>query len=676
MTPLNMSEASDQTPGLQVTRRFLTGALAGLGVLGTTEAYASNPARLALLVGVSNYNNATHLPNALGDAGLIADTLRPLGFDVATVLDPTRSELVAALAAFSRKAQGADAAVVYFAGHGVEIANVNYLLPRDVSDRGSRLTSSALEASSFREAVRHAQSVRLVVLDACRNTPDGLKASDIKIGLGRETGGSTAEVVTLMAAAPGQAALDGDGDHSPFAQALADALKRPGLTAGELPRIVQVDVQRNTGNQQVPDQQGIWTDIYWTFDGKGRATAEARVLERGRREQAFWQAIRNSDEPGDFRAYIEASDRGDFTGLYRPIAVNRMAAVERKMKVKATPAMTTLGGRASKAFQRGDYRAALAAWKELAAAGSSSAMYNIGVMYFAGRGVDADQAEAVRWFASAARAQNGGGMVNYGLCLLNGYGIAANPPEAALWIRRAAEGGLPSGMGLLGQLYLQGAGLVRDERLGASWLQKAADAGDGPSMTELGALYEAGEGVKPDKRRALELYRRAADAGEGQGMVLMGYLHEEGEVLPRDLLQAATWYQRAAEAGDAEGMAALAVMLENGTGLAQDYRRAAHYYKLSADLNHARGLLGLGNLYATGKGVRQNFATAAGYFQKAADLGSAPALRNLAVLYETGRGVPRDQTRAAELYEAAAKLGDKGAATELIRLRGPAKSKS
>lgn len=654
---------------LPLTRRALAGGLIGAGAFAALPALAA-AGKVALVVAVSRYDNAVRLPNTTGDAQLISGTLQKLGFDVTTVLDPTRQEFQSALDAFKRKAAGADAALVYYAGHGAEIAGVNYLLPRDVSSRGNQLVSSSLQASRIRDCVLPAERVRLVVLDACRNVPEGLKASDIKIGLGRETGGSTAEVVTLMAAAPGQAALDGSGANSPFALALAHALERPGLTCGELPRIVQVDVQRATGNKQVPDQQGIWTDIYWSFDGKGASNAQARIQERTKREQAFWQAIKNSEEPGDFQAYIEASDRGDFTGLYRPIAVKRMNAVQRKMKVKSSPAVTANGAKASKAFERGDYGGALRIWTAMAAEGNSSAMYNLGIMHFNGRGTKADPAKAADWFGRAARAENGGGMVNYGLCLLNGFGVAQNPPEGVRWIRRAAESGLPSGMGLLGQLYLQGEGLPKDARQGAGWLQKAADAGDGPSMYELGSLYENGEGVARDKRRALGLYRRAADAGEGLGMVYMGYLYEEGQVVPRDVIQAATWYQRAAEAGDGEGMAALAVMFENGSGLRQDLSSAVRYYRLSADQGHPRGMLGLGNLYATGRGVRQDPKAAAALFQKAADQGSAPAMRNLAVLYESGRGVPRDQAKAAQLYEQAAALGDAGAAKELARLRG------
>ena len=624
--------------------------------------------KVALVVGVGSYDTGASLPNTIGDARLIGGALQKLGFTVTTITDPRRQDLIAAMEAFARQTQGSDAAVIYFAGHGVDIAGVNYLLPRDASNKSaSSLVGTGLEADRARLAVAKAAKVRLVILDACRNTPAGLRLADVPNGLGRETGGSTSQVVTLMAAQPKQAALDGDGDHSPFALALASALQRPRLTIGELPRLVKTDVERTTGNRQSPDLQGIWDDLYWSFDGKGGAAAETDLIARTQRERTFWQSIRNSDDPADFQAYLEASDRGEFTGLYRSIALNRAQAVQAKAPSRATPAANS--GAARTAFGRGDYARAIREWTAAADGGDGRAMYNLGVMYFTGKGTQIDQSTAARWFGQAANAGHAGGMVNYGLMLLNGYGVIQDQPEGVRWLRRAADAGLPSAMGLVGQLYLQGEGVAKDTRQGAAWLQKAAAAGDGPSMVELGALYEDGDGVPKDPRRALGFYQKAAEAGEGSGMTHVGYFYEDGAVVPQDLVQAATWYQRAAEAGDGPGMSALAVMFESGRGLGQNPGRAAQYYRMAANLNDPRGLLGLGKLTATGAGVRRDDKEAVNLFQRAADAGSAQAWRNLAVMYETGRGVPRDPAKAAELYGKALEAGDEGAAQELRRLQ-------
>jgi TPR repeat protein len=630
--------------------------------------------RIALVIGVSHYDMVNSLPNTLPDAQMIADALKKLGFSVRMVTDPNRKDLMAAVDGFQHDSAGADASVVYFAGHGVEIAGVNYLVPKDASNASvDQMIGSVLETAKVRAAVLPASHVRLVILDACRDTA-GVQLSDLKGGLARETGGSTTEVVTLMAAAPGQTALDGADGHSPFARALAEALGRPKLTIGELPRFVQSEVLTNTKGRQSPDLQGIWVDIYWSFDPRAvkGAAADESALDRSKREKAFWQSIRNSSDPADFRAYLDAADRGDFAGLYRPIAVDRLDAIQRNLKPAAggeNTASLDAVRQAREAFGRGDYTGAVAAWTAAAGAGNSAAMYNLGVMSFTGRGTVKDQVVAASWFARAAGAGHTGGMINYGLSLMNGYGVAQNQAEGVKWLRKAADAGLPSAMGLVGQLYLQGQGVRKDPRQAAGWLQRAADAGDGPSMVDLADLYDQGEGVAQDKKKAAELYLQAANAGESAGMVRLGYAYEDGVGVEKDPVQAATWYQRAAEAGDGEGMSALAVMFENGRGLSRDYGRAAEYYRLAANRNDPRGLLGLGSMYAQGEGVAQDDPAAAMLFQRASDAGSASATRNLGIMYESGRGVPRDVGRAEALYRKAVAQGDAGAADELARLK-------
>jgi TPR repeat protein/uncharacterized caspase-like protein len=650
-------------------RRRIAGAcVTVVAILACAPAWAAS--KIALVVGVSRYAAGGVLRNTVGDANLVGDALRKVGFSVTTVTDPTRQELVAAIDALQQQSQGSEAAVIYFAGHGVDIAGVNYLLPRDASNKSTaQMIGSGLEADRVRMAVARASKVRLVILDACRDTPAGVRLADVPAGLGRETGGSTSQVVTLMAAQPKQAALDGAGEHSPFALALASALQRPRMSIGELPRVVKSDVERTTGNQQSPDLQGIWDDLYWSFDGKGGAAAEAAATARTQRERTFWQSIRNSDDPADFQAYLDASDRGEFSGLYRSVALNRVQAVKGRGQLRGAVGPAPTSADARTAYGRGDYARAMKEWTAAAAGGDGRAMYNLGVMYFTGKGAQIDQSTAARWFGKAANAGHSGGMVNYGLMSLNGFGVTQDQAQGVSWLSRAAQAGLPSAMGLVGQLYLQGQGVAKDPAQGAAWLQKAADAGDGPSMADLGALYEQGRGVPRDLRRALALYQRAAAAGEGEGMVRAGYLYEDGEVVPQDLVQAATWYQRAAEVADPAGMSALAVMFESGRGLRQDPSRAAQYYRMAANMNDARGLLGLGKLTATGTGVRRDDKEAVSLFERAGDAGSGLAWRNLAVMYETGRGVPRDAEKAADLYAKALAAGDEGAAQELQRLK-------
>jgi TPR repeat protein len=642
--------------------------------------------RVALIVGVSNYDKVPKLANPAKDARLVQQTLQKLGFKVTVLADPTRLQLLETIGTFEAAARDADAAVVYYAGHGAMIDGVNYLLPRDaLATSKTALEGTAIESAKLGEALEGARKVRLVILDACRNNPVASRSlgGGASRGLVRETGPVSTQVVTLMAAGPGEVAQDGSGGNSPFATALTQGMTRPGMTVGELPSYVQAEVARITENEQTPDLQGIWPDVHWTFDPNGPpkttqvagadpAAALAKI--KWEKDQAFWQTIKDSDDPADFQAYIEAQDKGEITGSFRKLAQNRIRAIQKlppgsfQVATRSAAPGQDLVVAARDAFVRGDYRSAARDWTTAAGAGNGAAMYNLGVMSLTGNGAPKDVAAAARWFKASAEAGHSGGMVNWALCKLNGFGTAKDEAEGVGWLQKAADRGAPTAMGMLAEAYLRGRGVRADPRQAAGWLQKAVNAGDGPSIAQLGDLYERGTGVSRDPRRAFDLYERAALSGDSDAMVRLGYAYEDGEVVRKDDVQAATWYQRAAEAGNSEGMSSLAVMLENGAGIAQDYGRAADYYRLAANAGDARGYLGLGSLTARGAGVRANPAEAVRLFQAAADRGSALAMRNLAIMYETGQGVRADRRKAVDWYRKAADAGDDDARAELERL--------
>jgi len=640
--------------------------------------------RVALIVGVSKYDKVPSLANPAKDARLVQATLQKLGFQVKVLADPTRSQLIEGLGEFEEAAKGSEAAVIYYAGHGAMIDGVNYLLPKDaISTNKSALTGSAVESARLGQSMMGAKAVRLIILDACRNNPTATRSlGGNSRGLARESGPTSVAVVTLMAAGPGQVAQDGAGGsaNSPFAIALTQGLTRPGITVGELPSYVQAEVERMTEGEQTPDLQGIWPNVHWSFDPNGpvktAAAAPAADLTKIKweKDQVFWQSIKDSDDPADFKAYMDAQDRGEITGSFRKLASNRIRAIEKlpaasfQVASRSAAPGQDLVLSAREAFARGDYRGAARDWTAAANLGNGAAMYNLGVMSLTGKGAAKDVNAAARYFRASAEAGHSGGMVNWGLCRLNGFGTDKNEADGFQWLQKAASKGSANAMGMLAEAYLRGRGAPQDPRQAAGWLQKAVDAGDGPSIAQLADLYEQGQGVARDPRRAFGLYQRAALAGDTDAMVRLGYAYEDGEVTRKDEVQAATWYQRAAELGNSEGMSSLAVMLETGAGLPQDYARAAEYYRAAANAGDARGYLGLGSMTARGAGVRANPAEAVRLFQAAADRGSALAMRNLAIMYETGQGVRADRKKAIDWYRKAAEGGDDAARGELERL--------
>ena len=215
--------------------------------------------RVALIIGNSAYTAVAKLPNPQRDAEAVAEALRQDGFaDVQLVIDATRTDLVEALNDFADKADAADWAVVYFAGHGLELDGTNYLVPVDARLKADRdVQDEAVSLDRVIEAVNKAKKLRLVILDACRNNPfvpdmRVTKASRaIHRGLARiEPSGGT---LVAYAAKGGEEAVDGDGTaDSPFAAALVARLTTPGLEIGKLFRLVRDDVLAATDQKQEP----------------------------------------------------------------------------------------------------------------------------------------------------------------------------------------------------------------------------------------------------------------------------------------------------------------------------------------------------------------------------------------------------------------------------------------
>ena len=214
--------------------------------------------RVALIIGNSAYAAVPRLPNPVRDAASIAETLRQTGFQTVTLAsDLSRAALIAVLNAFSEQAERADWALVYYAGHGIEVGGVNYLVPVDARLKSDRdIGDEALPLDRVLEAIDGAHKLRLVILDACRDNPflgsmrRTLASRSVGQGLARvEPEGGT---LIAFAAKHGQTALDGGGEHGPFVQALVRRVATPGLEINKLFRLVHDDVLAATDRRQEP----------------------------------------------------------------------------------------------------------------------------------------------------------------------------------------------------------------------------------------------------------------------------------------------------------------------------------------------------------------------------------------------------------------------------------------
>ena len=241
----------------------LFGAAMMIGVAILTMVFSPERAfaekRIALAIGNSNYEAVPELPNPSRDAIAIGQMFRDAGFDsVDVIINASNQELKRALRKFEVDVEQADVAVIYYAGHGLEIGGVNYLIPVDaklVSDRDAE--DEAVRLDRVISSADAASKLRVIILDACRDNPfpslmKRTKGSrPVSTGLGKTEPTST-DTLIAYAAKAGSTAEDGDGQHSPFTAAILKNLTVPGLDIRLAFGRVRDEVRRVTGSRQEP----------------------------------------------------------------------------------------------------------------------------------------------------------------------------------------------------------------------------------------------------------------------------------------------------------------------------------------------------------------------------------------------------------------------------------------
>ena len=215
--------------------------------------------RVALVIGNSNYTNVQKLPNPTRDASAIAALLKDAGFDVVEAeMNLTNVAMRRAVRKFTAIARNANIGVVYYAGHGIEVGGVNYLIPID-AQLGSDVDveDETLSLDRIAKMLEPVNRLRLIILDACRENPFVRSMSrtvatrSITRGLA-EIGATTPDTLVAFAAKAGSTAEDGTGSHSPFTTALLNNLTIPGLDVGLALRRVRDQVMKDTGGKQEP----------------------------------------------------------------------------------------------------------------------------------------------------------------------------------------------------------------------------------------------------------------------------------------------------------------------------------------------------------------------------------------------------------------------------------------
>jgi uncharacterized caspase-like protein len=313
--------------------------------------------RVALVMGNGGYQNTVTLPNALNDAPAVAAALRRLGFEVVEGTDLTHAQMNAKLKEFAHAVVGADVGLVFYAGHGMQVAGENYLVPIDAAlKQQGDLEFEAVKVDAVLKQMLQEAKVKIVLLDACRDNPlaeqlarsmsPRSRSLAPASGLSRMEASNVSGTVIAFATAPGSIALDGKGSHSPFTEALLAHLETPDLDIDLVMKRVRGYVAKTTNDRQQPWTNSSLNGEFYLKSGAAGSTVAAAAAtqapaasaptEASERVAAVtpsrsadpsagtqdglqvefdrWQAAERAGSAEAYQAYLSAYPSGRFAG--------------------------------------------------------------------------------------------------------------------------------------------------------------------------------------------------------------------------------------------------------------------------------------------------------------------------------------------------------------------------
>ena len=350
---------------MQLFKRTFMGACLAAGLLagllgaapanaqsatGTSLALTGPEQRIALVIGNSKYQNTVQLSNPGNDTRAVAQLLNSAGFEVISATDLSHNQMIQAVQEFSGKLAGRGpntVAMVYYAGHGVQLAGENYLVPVDarISSEPDLINGSLRLVDVMATLESIPSRMRIVILDACRNNPF---PSINDAGRGLAIVDAPKGSIVAYSTAPGTEALDGGGDHSPYAAAFLRLANEKNLPIEQLFKRIRLDVGNSTAGQQTPwESSSLTSDFYFFGDTAVAATrvpaqvkmarAASDLPSRSPREAYDYVLAENSIE--NYQEFIRIYPYDPMSDRIRTLLGNLMQAKAWQMAVQANSAV-------------------------------------------------------------------------------------------------------------------------------------------------------------------------------------------------------------------------------------------------------------------------------------------------------------------------------------------------
>ena len=583
-------------------------ALGLLAALLLAAPAARAETRVALVIGNAAYASLEPLRNPVNDATDIAEALEALDFEVMRGNDLGRAEMIAHVEAFAEAAREADVSLFYYAGHGFQIDDENYLVPVDAAFRRREdVAGRTLALERITEALEGVGGTRLVFLDACRDNPvafllDGAPGG-LRDGLARI--GDAAGFLFAFSTQPDNVAFDGLGRNSYFAGSLLSHLHTAGQDVSATMIAVRKDVLAATGGRQVPWENSSLTQRFQFRPGEPADSPEA----------VLWQVAVKAQDPALLNVYLDRYPEGAHAEDVRRLLAE---AAHAELPDGAEPAT-----------------------RSLPTDGVEQQLWDVArrlrtpelVELYLDRYPEGDHAgEALRLLGLLPQADAHAAAGP--LC----ERLATHPRDAT-----AGTAGVPM------------ARLAQHADAAIEACARAAELQ--PELPRFTALLARAEQAAGRTSEAVALYRDAAQRGDLRAMVSLALMAEAGDGVPKDPDLALSLYERAAEGGNPDGAINLAVALFNGAGVERDAERAERLLRDAAEAGSGEAAYNLGVLAL--RGLAGGMDAALDHFERAIELGWPMGYVASAILLDAGEGAPRDPAAAADMLLRGAAL-DRG----------------
>ncbi len=567
--------------------------LSVLGALVLLLVFAGGAAaerRVALVVGNGAYGALPGLVNPTTDATDVASLLRSLGFEVMRHLDAGREEMARALDDFEAAIADADVALVYYAGHGLQVAQQNYLVPVDaVLASEEDVYAQAVRLDDIVARLAAAPGIKFVFLDACQDNPLPNSGAPRPDGLAKV--GAAADFMIVFATQPGMVAYDGIGRNSPFADALLTHLPRKGVEVLPVLAAVNADVNSATGGLQTP---------YVQFSVKPEFFFAPGEAETDSPDMQLWRLAARGQDPALLQIYLSRFPEG-------PHAADARSLLETLGTAEVASAGAEPAGVEDTLWQLGRN-------------GRSHSLVEL----YLSRYPEGRYAEEARSLIATLTPPDDPDEPPGARCAR----LATHPRDAT-----ANVAGVSMSV------------LSRNAAAAVEACRRAVAAH--PELPHYTALLARAEAARGNIAEAVRLFQDAADRGDGRALVSLGLMTSAGDGVNKDLAAAADLFRRASERGNVDGTINYAVALIQGSGVDREVDRAVAMMREAAETGSPIALFNLAAL--TERGVAGDPGEALELFRKAAEQGYAGGFRAAAVLLDEGRNAPKDPAEAARL---------------------------